>query len=151
MTKSTNNNTTGTTMKKLLIAAIPMIMTSCLTLPTENTDQAKESVTKIDTVYSHSTDTVFSQEYDTTFAVQEFYSTDTTILHSFDTTFVIDTIHMIDSWSMKTEIYDLDAVINKSTDTVLTVKFCKEKHRAIRNRQTGEIIKDSELDKCKLL
>lgn len=139
-TKKAITNKKRFVMKKLLsIASIPMIITSCLNSPIEDTAKEQNSI-KIDNV--------ISKGYDTTYAVQEFYSTDTLFSQRYDTAFVIDTINIIDSWSMKTEIYDLDTIISTSIDTITVTKLCTQKHRAVINLNTKEVLRDSKLAKC---
>ena len=137
-------------MKKLLIiAAIPVMLSSCLSQPSDNIEQVTEYDTKVDTVYSHSIDTVYSQKFDTTYAVEMFYSIDTGMYQKFDTTYVIDTLHTIDSRSMKSDVYSTDTIISNSIDTLIREKECMVKHRAIRNLITEEVTRSKTI-KCKL-
>ena len=136
--------------KLLLITAISMMITSCLTKPQDDIEQSTESIIKIDTVYAQLPDTISYKKFDTTYAVEMFYSIDTGMYQKFDTTYVIDTLHTIDSRSMKSDVYSTDTIISNSIDTLIRDKECTVKHRAISDKTTEEIIRSKTIN-CKLL
>ena len=135
--------------KLLLITAISMMITPCLTKPQDDIELSTCSIIQIDTVYAQLPDTIPYKKFDTTYAVEMFYSIDTGMYQKFDTTYVIDTLHTIDSRSMKSDVYSIDTIISNSIDTLIREKECMVKHRAIRNLITEEVTRSKTI-KCKL-